>query len=290
LWAEAARLHQWAKGALVFVPLVLGGAAGNPVAWLHALIGFLGLGLLASSAYLVNDLSDLEDDRRHWSKRHRPLASGKLSINAALTAAPLGMAAGLALASAAGGVAGLGLGAGYLAVTLAYTFVLKRHAIVDTAALAALYTLRLAAGAAFAAVPISPWLLVFSMFLFVSLAMAKRATEIGRLAENGLTHAVGRGYVTMDRPVVLGFGIASGTAAVFLLVMYLIEEAFRRGFYGAPHWLWVAPLVLFLWLGRVWLLCGRGELDDDPVAFAVHDGPSLVLGATMAGAVLAALL
>jgi 4-hydroxybenzoate polyprenyltransferase len=283
LWAKAARLHQWAKNLLVFVPIVLGGAALNPAAWLHALVGFLALGLVASGTYLLNDLHDLPDDRRHASKRRRPLASGALPLRHAALAAPLGIIAGLTLAGAAIGSNGVMLAIAYLAGTLAYTFALKRHPIVDAAALACLFTLRLAAGIVFAGVAASPWLLVFSMFLFTSLAFAKRHTEIARLAGERRDRAAGRGYVAADEPVVLALGVASGTGAVFIFVMYLIEEAARRGFYGDPVWLWLAPMALFLWLGRIWLLCGRKELDDDPVAFAVSDGASLALGVAMAG-------
>jgi hypothetical protein len=121
------------------------------------------------------------------------------------------------------------------------------------------------------------------MFLFTSLAFAKRHIEIARLAGEGRDKAGGRGYVAADEPIVLALGIASGTGAVFIFVMYLIEEAARRSFYSDPVWLWLAPMALFLWLGRIWLLCGRKELDDDPVAFAVRDPASLLLGAAMAG-------
>ena len=267
------------------MPLVLGGAALNPAAWLGALAGFLALGLVASGTYLLNDLHDLPDDRRHASKRRRPLASGALPLRHAALGAPLGIAAGFALAGFVLGSPGLALVTAYLAGTLAYTFALKRQPIVDAAALACLFTLRLAAGIVVAGVAASAWLLVFSMFLFTSLAFAKRHTEIARLAAGGRERAAGRGYVVADGPVVLALGVASGTGAVFIFVIYLIEEVARRGFYDHPAWLWLAPMALFLWLGRIWLLCGRKELDDDPVAFAVKDTPSLALAAAMAGSV-----
>jgi 4-hydroxybenzoate polyprenyltransferase len=278
VWAKAARLHQWAKNALILVPLVLAGKAADPEAWACALAGFLAFGLVASGSYLLNDLRDLRDDRRHWSKRNRPLASGAVAIRHALLAAPIALAVGLGIALAAAGPAGVAILATYLALTLAYTFWLKQHAIIDAGALAGLFTVRLLAGIAFAAVPGSPWLLVFSMFVFGSLALAKRHIEITRMVTRGLTRTPGRGYVAADAPVVLALGAGAGMAAILIFVLYLIEEAFRRPFYVTPEWLWVAPVALFLWLGRIWLLCGRGEVDDDPVEFAVKDAPSLCLG------------
>ncbi|HEY0291863.1 MAG TPA: UbiA family prenyltransferase [Hansschlegelia sp.] len=279
--ARAARVHQWAKNALVAVPLILGGRAFEPSAWATVAIGFALLGLLASSTYALNDLWDLDDDRRHWSKRDRAFASGRLPIAAGLVAAPLGILIALV------GAAMLGLAAfasfvAYLVVTLAYSFRLKRVAVLDVFTLASLFTLRLVIGIALAAVPGSPWLLVFSMFVFSSLSFAKRHTEMVRVARSGADKAHGRGYVAADAPFLIGMGVATGMSAVLVMVLYLIDEAFRAGFYTTPAALWAFPCVLFLWLGRVWVLSGRNELHDDPVAFAVRDKPSLLLGAVMA--------
>ena len=287
--AKAARVHQWAKNALVAVPLVLGGRAFDPDAWATVLIGFLLLGLLASSTYVLNDLWDLDDDRGHWSKKDRAFASGRLPILAGLTAAPLGIAVALAGAAMLG-AATLASFLAYLAVTVAYSFRLKRVAVLDVFTLAALFTLRLVIGIALAGVPGSPWLLVFSMFIFASLSFAKRHTEMVRVARSGADKASGRGYVAADAPFLIGMGVATGMSAVLVMVLYLINEAFRAGFYTTPAALWTFPCVLFLWLGRVWVLSGRDELHDDPVAFAVRDKPSLALGAVMALAFVAAVL
>lgn len=284
---KAVRLHQWAKNALVFVPLILGGQSANPAAWAAAMLGFLALGLVASATYLLNDLWDLSDDRRHWTKRNRPLASGRMPIPFALALMPLGLLFGLSLAVFAGWPAAA-VTAGYLALTLAYSFRLKREPIVDAVTLGGLFTLRLGLGVALAGVKLSPWLLVFAMFLFTSLALAKRHVELGRLARHGRSHAAGRGYRQDDGPVVLGMGLASGFVAVAVMVLYLIHEAFGQGFYAAPGWLWAFPLMLTLWIGRVWLLTGRGELDDDPVIFALRDRTSLAYGGVMITAFLAA--
>ena len=287
LYARALRLHQWAKNALLFVPLVLGGKALDAGAWSACALGFLALGLLASSTYLLNDLWDLPDDRRHWSKRERPLASGRLPIRTALLLAPLGVGASLCLGAFLGPAA-LGLLGLYLALTLAYSFRLKREPILDGFTLAVLFTLRIGLGIALAGTMLSPWLLTFSLFLFTSLSFAKRYTEVERMVRHGRDRTPGRGYRAGDGPLLLAFGSAAGIAAVLVMVLYLIHDAMPASFYGAPAYLWAFPAVLFLWIGRVWLLCGRGELNDDPVAFALKDRVSLGLGAIMGAAFLAA--
>ncbi len=288
VWIKALRLHQWAKNALIFVPLLLGGKALDVQAWIACVIGFVGMGVLASSTYLINDLVDLESDRRHWSKRRRPLASGALPLAHACVAAPIGMVGGLALGYWAGGLAGAGILLVYAAITLAYSFSLKRVPMLDAVTLGVLFTVRLGMGIVFAGVVPGAWLLVFSMFLFTSLSLAKRATEIRRMVDRGLATVAGRGYVASDLTTVAGFGAASAVAATLVLVLYLIDEAFAKSFYSAPVLLWVLPLGLSLWLGRIWLLCGRGELEDDPVIFAVKDRISLFLGALLAAAFVAA--
>ncbi len=288
VWAKALRLHQWSKNALLFVPLVLGGKALDLQAWGACVLGFLAMGLLASTTYVLNDLLDLAEDRAHWTKRNRALASGRISLWTGMCLVPLGLAGGAVLGAMAGWGALGGLGS-YLALTLLYSFRLKREPIVDVATLGGLFTLRLAIGVLCADVAWSSWLLVFSMFVFTSLSFAKRFTELERLAARGGDRSAGRGYVARDRPMVLALGVSLSSAAVLVMVMYLIEEAFRAKYYAMPQALWVLPMVLALWLGRVWLLCGRGELNDDPVAFAVRDRVSLALGGLMGVALLAAL-
>ena len=280
VYAKAIRLHQWAKNGLVFAPLLLGGHSGDLGAWGSAILGFLALGLVASANYLVNDLLDLQEDRRHWSKRERPLASGQISIRQALAVSLVLLTTGLALATALAPSA-LVVVCSYLVLTQAYTWRLKREPILDATALALLYTLRLALGSAVTGIPISAWLLVFSLFLFLSLSLAKRHTEIARIVEAGEDSWFGRGYVARDLPLVLGLGLASALSAVTILVLYVMDDAFTAGFYTWTAALWSFPPILFLWLSRIWLLSQRGELDDDPVAFAVRDRTSLLLGAAL---------
>jgi 4-hydroxybenzoate polyprenyltransferase len=286
---RALRLHQWAKGALVFVPLVLGGKGADPTAWMTVLIGFLALSITASATYLVNDLWDLPSDRRHWSKQHRPLAQGEISIRLAVMMIFCGILAGLGLTALTGPPA-LAMLVLYIAGTLAYSFGFKRIPIVDVLLLASLFTVRLGLGIVLADVRVSPWLLVFSMFLFVSLSTAKRHTEVLRLADHGLDSIAGRGYVAADAPLTLATGLAAMFGAILILVLYLTEDAFPRGIYGTPALLWAMPPILFLFLGRVWLISQRGQLRDDPVAFALKDRISLYLGLAMGIVVAAALL
>ena len=154
--------------------------------------------------------------------------------------------------------------------------------ILDGFALASLFTLRLGIGIAASGAPPSPWLLVFSMFLFASLSLAKRHTEVARIIERGATEVRGRGYKAVDLPLILAIGIATGMCAVLILVLYIINDAFRQSFYGNTIWLWGFPMVVFLFVCRIWLMCQRGQMNDDPVAFAMRDRTSLGLGSVLA--------
>jgi 4-hydroxybenzoate polyprenyltransferase len=283
------RLHQWAKNALVFVPLVLGGKAHDPKAWLYTLGGFLALSLLASANYVLNDLSDLSEDRRHWSKRARPIASGNLSIAFALSFTVAATLGAFAIAALIGRDCVFVL-ALYLGISLAYSFRLKREPLVDIFVLASLFTIRLGLGVVVSHVVFSPWLFVFSMFIFLSLSAAKRQTEITRMVAHGLRETPGRGYRADDRELVLTLGVGAMLATIVVMVIYLVEEAFPQGFYRHPYFLWGFPVVIFLWLARIWLLCHRGELNDDPVAFALKDKASLLYGGIMVLLFVAALV
>jgi 4-hydroxybenzoate polyprenyltransferase/phosphoserine phosphatase len=274
------RPHQWVKNTLLFVPLVLGGAVTNLAADLGTLIAFIALSLLASGTYILNDLVDLQEDRRHWTKRKRPLASGELPIPHGIALAAGIITAGLALGAIAGTSTLIGLAA-YLALTLSYSTSLKRIPIVDVLALAALFTLRLAIGVAAADTLFSPWLLTFSMFLFLSLSLAKRHTELVRAAWNGHEDVNSRGYMARDEPVVLALGIAALLSSVLVFVLYLTQEAFVAAHLALPKLLWCFPPGLFLLATRIWLVSGRGELDDDPVVFALKDRTGLAIVAVL---------
>ncbi|MFM9846906.1 MAG: UbiA family prenyltransferase [Hyphomicrobiaceae bacterium] len=273
---KSLRLHQWVKNVIVFVPIILGGHLADVEAMVHTLIAFIALGLVASATYLINDVWDMADDRKHWSKRNRPIAAGSLPAVTAILAAPLIGLPALWLAAIASH-ATLAVVLVYLAVTLAYSFGLKRIPFVDGLVLATLFTVRLAIGAAAAQVPPSSWLFVFSMFLFASLSYAKRHTEIARVIERQYAAVNGRGYRTVDAPLVLTVGVASGIGAVMIMVLYIVEEAFLYSFYGSTQWLWGFPVLVFLFVMRIWLVSARGEMHDDPVAFAIKDRACLAL-------------
>jgi 4-hydroxybenzoate polyprenyltransferase len=270
-WRRALRLHQWTKNLLVFLPLLLSQKFLDPHAVLLSLAAFFSLGLTASATYLVNDLSDLASDRRHATKRRRPLAAGDLRIEQVVIAVPLLLLAAVGLALLASPVLLVGL-AGYALLTLAYSFRLKRLAVLDVAALAALYAIRITIGAMTIGAEHSIWLLTFSLFFFFSMSLAKRYAEIRNLnAADEPRFIPGRGYRTDDGPAVLALGGASSVASVLIVVVYLMEEAFPSNIYAQPIWLWAAPFLLMIWAARLWLIAGRGELDEDPIAFAIRD-------------------
>jgi 4-hydroxybenzoate polyprenyltransferase len=286
---KSLRLHQWAKNLLLFVPLVLGGASGNPVLVMKSFVCFLAFGVIASSTYLINDMLDLTNDRQHPNKQQRPLASGQITIQIACGLVLLGLGIGLSIGAFLGLAVFLAL-LGYLAATLAYSLVLKSKPILDVVLLAGLYTWRLFVGVLVANVLLSPWLMVFSFAFFLSLSLTKRHVEINGMLERGVTILPGRGYQPLDGAFVLSMGVASGVSSILIFVLYLIEGAFHAAYFHRPEMLWICPVVLLLWLCRIWLLSARGLLHEDPVVFAVIDRKSLLLGGIGALGVLAAIL
>jgi len=272
---KAVRLHQWAKNLLIFVPLLLSHALSLGKL-LTALEAFCCFSLTASAAYILNDLMDIDADRRHAQKRLRPFASGDLPAFSGILMAAiflfLGLAGGHLLP---GGFFGWLLV--YLATTLTYSTYLKRIALVDVLTLSGLYILRLLAGGAVTLTPISHWLAGFSMFLFLSLAMVKRFSELENLRARGLPARNSRGYLLADMDQLRSFGTASAYAAVVVFAIYISELDVIK-LYRQPRLLWLIVPLMILWLNRVWLLASRGELDEDPVAFALTDRMSQLIG------------
>jgi len=161
----------------------------------------------------------------------------------------------------------------YYLCTGMYSFVLKKIELVDVITLATLYTLRIIAGAAAVSVIPSFWLLAFSMFLFMSLAIVKRYTELSYLRESGITHSAGRGYVAKDLDMLAIFGCTSGLMSVMVFALYINSDGILQQ-YSAPEILWfICPLLLYL-VCRIWLLAFRGEIEEDPIIFALTDGIS----------------
>ena len=276
LWMRALRMHQWVKNVLMFVPIVLAHQIFDLEKVSALLIGFVAFNISASSVYILNDLLDLAADRQHPRKKLRPFASGDLPIIQGLVAWPILVSVGFGLALCASPAFALAL-AGYYALTLAYSFDLKRRPLVDVFALASLYTLRIIAGAAAASVELSPWLLGFSIFIFLSLAIIKRVAELHSVRERGLSDIAGRGYRLEDLAMLEILGVAAGYASVVVLALY-ISAPESRALYVHHQLLWLfAPLVLF-WISRVWLITHRGEMHDDPIVFALKDAPSRIVG------------
>lgn len=270
------RLAQWIKNTLVFAPLVLGGRLDEPPAVAATALAFVALGLAASATYLVNDILDAPNDRQHWSKRDRPIARGSLSPRVAAIAAAALFAGGFGLAAMVS-LKAFGALLIYVVLSLAYTVALKRVPILDALLLAMLFTMRLGLGAVAANVPPSPWLFVFSMFVFTSLSFTKRYAELRRSAEHSGSPVGGRGYRIEDQPLLVGLGVAAGVGSVIILILYIIEDAYKQSFYGSSSWLWGFPLIVFLLVSRLWLVTLRGEMNDDPVAFVLTDRISLAL-------------
>ncbi len=281
LWSVlmALRPHQWAKNLLIFLPLLL----AHVIAvrrLMDAWLAFCCFSLTASSAYIINDLLDIESDRHHAQKRERPFATGDLSAFAGIGIVALSLL--LALSGARMLPVGFyGWLLLYLGTTLAYYWYLKRIALVDVLVLSGLYTLRLLAGSAATDSHISPWLAGFSIFLFFSLAIVKRFAELENLRSSGLPPRNGRGYLVADIDQLRSFGTASAFAAVMIFAIYISSSDVMK-LYHRPQLLWLIMPFMILWLCRVWLLASRGELNEDPLVFALTDRMSLAIGAAVA--------
>ncbi len=284
---KAIRVHQWAKNTLIFLPLLLAHRVQAPVI-LAAVLAFVCFSLCASATYIINDLLDIEADRQHPRKSKRPFASGNLSAGLGLGISAVFLAISFAAASLLLPHSFLGWLALYLVTTLAYSLALKRVVILDVVVLSALYTLRILAGAAATSTFISPWLAAFAIFIFLSLAMVKRFSELQNVRSAGAQLSNGRGYLLNDIEQVRSFGTSSAFASVVVLSIY-VGQPDMLGLYHHHQRMWLMPPLLILWLCRVWLLASRGELDEDPVVFALTDPMSLLMGAGAVAIALAAL-
>ncbi len=273
---RALRPHQWAKNALIVVPLLAAHRVSDPGSILAGLLAFVAFSLCASSVYLVNDLLDLEADRAHSRKSKRPFAAGDLSLLAGLLLAPCLLIAAVCIAAFLPPKFWLVLGT-YYALTCAYSFVLKGLVLIDALALAGLYTLRIIAGAAAVGVPLSFWLLLFSVFLFLSLAFVKRFAELDSLRRQQRLRAVGRGYHVEDLSLLQSLGTAAGYLSVLVLALY-INSPDIEALYSRPKLIWTLCVLMLYWISRVWMKAQRGQMHDDPVVFALKDLQSIGIG------------
>lgn len=275
-WLKALRLYQWLKNVLIFVPLAAGHALDQPDQLVLGFLAFLSFGLCASSAYLLNDLLDLSADRRHPRKCRRPFAAGQLPLAHGILAVPLTLGLALGLSLLVGFPRFTGILVGYYVFTLAYSLRLKRVLMLDAIVLAGLYTLRIVAGAAAVSIMPSFWLLAFSMFLFLSLALVKRYSELQALREQGELSASGRGYHVDDLGLLQNLGGTAGYLAVLVLALYVNSET-SRTLYAHPMVIWLLCPVLLYWISRVWLMAHRGEMHDDPIIFTLTDRHSRLM-------------
>ena len=272
----AMRLHQWVKNLLIFVPLIMAHRINDPVLWARGGTAFLAFSLLASGVYLFNDFCDLDTDRRCPSKSKRPFASGALPLYWGFIFVPLCFVLGL-LATALLDQSFLLALLVYLVLTFSYSFWLKRLALVDVLMLAGLYTWRIVAGALATEVLLSAWLLAFSVFLFFSLALLKRVSELVLMKMQNRDDYVGRGYTPSDGDHLYVFGVCSGYMSVLVFALYINSDQVR-GLYQETAFLWlICPLLLY-WVSRLWLIGKRGGMDLDPIIFAVKDGISYLVG------------
>lgn len=272
-YIRAMRPHQWLKNLLVFLPMLTAhdlssGAFGRSV------IGFVAFCLVASGVYVLNDLLDLGADRAHPRKRDRPIASGAVPIVHGTLMAPVLLLAGLALSLPAGAPF-IVVVLTYMGLTTAYSLYFKRLIVIDICLLAGLYTIRIVAGGAATGIPLSVWLLAFSTFFFFALAAVKRQAELVDGVAAGRVTARGRGYRAEDLSLVATMAIASGYVSVLVMALYLNSPDVLE-LYGRPQLLWgVCPVLLF-WITRMVMVTHRGEMDDDPVVYAVRDRVSLL--------------
>jgi len=275
---KALRIHQWMKNVLIFVPLLAAHQMANPLLLGRGMLAFTLFGLCASSVYLLNDLLDLSDDRKHPTKRHRPFASGSLSIQSGLVVLPLLLSASFIGAWLWLPHPFIAVLACYYVLTLVYSLALKRLMALDVIALALLYTLRIIAGGAAFGLELTGWMLAFSMFMFLSLALVKRYAELSVALHSGITGKTGgRDYFPADLAMLSSLGAASGYLAVMVLALYIHDSATTE-LYAYPRWLWFACPLMLLWITRIWLLTHRGRMNEDPVVFALRDRLSLVMG------------
>jgi 4-hydroxybenzoate polyprenyltransferase len=285
-WLGALRVYQYAKNTLVFVPLITSHQF-NLASLANAVLAFVAFSAAASSAYLLNDILDLNADRNHPTKRDRAIASGRLPIASALTAVPF-LATAALVAAAAISWSLLATIVAYLVITVAYSLQLKKMLLVDIIALAGLYTTRILGGAIAINVHLSEWLLIFSLFVFTSLALTKRYGELAMRQGAGLADPVNRDYRVGDLGIVAVLAGACGMNAITIFSLYISSPAVTS-MYRSPGLLWLLNPLLLYWIGRALMIAHRQEMHDDPIVYTFKDWPSRVTIVLMTCIALAAI-
>ncbi len=285
-WLKALRVHQWLKNLLVFVPLLTGFAFDDMSNVVAITIAFLAFCCAASATYILNDLLDMASDRTHPRKRLRPFASAALPIPYGLAAAAIALALAGALGLAVSPIFLLVIVV-YLGLSTTYSLALKKYVLFDVLLLSVFYTLRILAGAVAISVPMSSWLLAFSMFMFLSLALVKRCSELKSLEQIGVFATSGRDYRVTDLVVLWPLGVGAALSAVVVFGLF-ISAAETQARYATPDLLWFVAVGLVYWFGRLWIKTARGEMHDDPLIYAIKDRGSFMTVAGMALFALAA--
>ena len=280
------RPRHWLKNLLLFVPVLASQQVSRLSAIGAAAVAFVAFSLIASGSYALNDVLDVHADRRHPVKAARPVAAGTISVTAAIAFALLLIGAGFAVAAflPAGFTLVLGV---YLGVSLLYSLVLKRLLLLDVVTLAAVFVLRVIAGAEAIEVTASFWLLAFSLFFFASLALTKRCSELHNLEGDADAVSHGRAYRAGDLAILQTIGAAAGVVSVLVLALY-IEDPASEAVYSRPELLWLLTPLLLYWISRTWIKAGRGELTEDPLLFAASDAASWVVTLLSLAVILAA--
>ncbi len=275
IWMRALRWHQWSKNILLMAPLIVAHEVGSYTHLSQIIIGFICFCCFSSSAYLMNDMIDVKQDRQHPTKRYRPLAARLISVQKSLFAMAALLLTGSLLSFFLPLQFSLTL-LGYFILCLGYSLFIKKLLLVDVLLLAVLYTLRILAGCAATGIVISHWLLLFSIFIFFGFALLKRIIELNLLAQQPNEIENNRAYQTHDRPVLISMGVCACYLAILVFCLY-INQPETLALYRYPEWLWSISLLLLFWLNRLWLLAHRQQLPDDPILFAVKDPVSYII-------------
>ncbi len=277
-YVKLLRPHQWTKNFLILIPLFLAHKISDVDKVISCVKAFVVFSLAASSLYIVNDFFDLESDRKHPKKRFRPLAAGDISLIGGVVLSDLAFIVSIAMGLFTMRIEFLYITLLYAIASLIYSLFLKSRIVIDVLGLSALYSLRIFAGGVAAEVPVSPWLLAFSTFFFLSLALLKRFIDLEHYSHTDKSKLDGRGYTVSDMPLVQICGIASGFISVLVFFLYITNSNEAVALYSQPMYLWAIGPFLIYWLTRIWFLANREMVDSDPVLFAVKDVTSWAVG------------
>ena len=270
-YSAALRPRQWVKNLLVLAPLIFSRRLFEPEAAVSGALAFALFCLVSSAGYLVNDIRDLEQDRAHPLKRTRPIAAGRVGVGGAALVAIALLLAGVCGALLVGGNFALALGA-YCAVSVAYTFLLKRVVIVDVFAVAAGFVLRAAAGAMAISVEVSGWLLVCTTLLALLMGFGKRRSELLLMRRAAGGH---RRVLEEYDERFLDMMIAI-TAASSVITYALYTESAETVERFSTRWLFATlPFVLYGVFRYLYLLYAKGR-GGDPVETVFNDRPTLI--------------